>query len=402
MTRKFHEVANIFPLMTGEEFAALKADIAENGQREAIWLHPDGSIIDGRNRYNACIELGIEPHYRTWKNEGSLVSFVVSLNLHRRHLTTTQRAVLSVDILPMLEAEARERMAEAGRSAAPGKPVKELTPFEVEVEPQRASQQAATILSTNRQYVSDAKRIAQDAPEVLEMMRVGVVNMPAAKQLAQLENTERAAVLEEMKGNGVSEIDGREVQKAVRQIRHQQKQEAPPIPTNKYRVWYADPPWEYGNSGVIGDGDNYGHAQRHYPTMSIAELCAMGADIKANCADDAVLFMWVTSPLLEECFPVINAWGFKYKTSFVWDKVGHNYGHYNSVRHELLLVCTRGSCTPDDKTLHDSVISIEKSRKHSEKPEEFRALIDSLYKWGNRIELFARTSAEGWDSWGNE
>ena len=55
--------------------------------------------------------------------------------------------------------------------------------------------------------------------------------------------------------------------------------------------------------------------------MSIDELCAMGPDIKAACDDDAVLFMWVTSPLLEECFPVIKAWGFKYKTSFVWDKV---------------------------------------------------------------------------------
>jgi site-specific DNA-methyltransferase (adenine-specific) len=170
----------------------------------------------------------------------------------------------------------------------------------------------------------------------------------------------------------------------------------------KYRVWYADPPWEYGNAGVIGETDNYGHAARHYPTMSIDELCEMGARVKEVCEPDAVLFMWVTSPLLEECFPVIKAWGFQYKTSFVWDKIGHNYGHYNSVRHELLLVCTRGSCTPDDKTLYDSVISIEKSRTHSEKPAEFRRMIDSLYTWGNRIELFARCAADGWDAWGNE
>jgi N6-adenosine-specific RNA methylase IME4 len=187
-----------------------------------------------------------------------------------------------------------------------------------------------------------------------------------------------------------------------RQERVASMADAPQMPPGKYRVWYADPPWQYGNAGVIGETDNYGHAARHYPTMSIDELCAMGTDIKANCEDDAVLFLWVTSPLLEECFPVIKAWGFKYKTSFVWDKVGHNFGHYNSVRHELLLVCTRGSCTPDDKTLYDSVVSIEKSRKHSEKPEEFRRIIDSLYTWGSRIELFARTDAEGWAAWGNE
>lgn len=196
----------------------------------------------------------------------------------------------------------------------------------------------------------------------------------------------------------------RVAQELKRETMRQQKPDAGTLPTDKYRVWYADPPWEYGNAGVITDTDAYGRAARHYPTMSIAELCAMGPEIRQRCEPDAVLFMWVTSPLLEECFPVINAWGFQYKTSFVWDKVGHNFGHYNSVRHELLLACTRGSCTPDDKTLYDSVISIEKSRTHSEKPAEFRRMIDSLYTWGRRIELFARCAADGgnWDYWGNE
>ena len=194
----------------------------------------------------------------------------------------------------------------------------------------------------------------------------------------------------------------RKAQELQRQARAAAMQQAPELPTAKYRVWYADPPWQYGNAGVITDNDAYGRAARHYPSMSIAELCAMGNAIKASCEPNAVLFMWVTSPLLEECFPVIKAWGFEYKTSFVWDKVGHNFGHYNSVRHELLLVCTRGSCTPDVPTLHDSVISIEKSRTHSEKPQEFREMIDSLYTWGKRIELFARTKVEGWDAWGNQ
>ncbi len=177
---------------------------------------------------------------------------------------------------------------------------------------------------------------------------------------------------------------------------------APTMPTGKYRVLYADPPWQYGNSGVITGGDNYGRAARHYPTMSIDALCALGDQIEAMAEDDAVLFMWVTSPLLAECFPVIKAWGFTYKTSFVWDKVRHNFGHYNSVRHELLLICTRGSCLPDTPTLLDSVVTIERSDKHSEKPEEFRGMIDSLYTWGNRLELFARCRVDGWEAWGNE
>lgn len=194
----------------------------------------------------------------------------------------------------------------------------------------------------------------------------------------------------------------RVAQELKREAMRMQKNDPPPLPADKYRVIYADPPWQYNNAGVINDSDSYGRAARHYPTMSIAELCDLGEQVKEMAEPNAVLFMWVTSPLLEECFDVIRAWGFQYKTSFVWDKVGHNYGHYNSVRHELLLICTRGSCIPDAKTLYDSVISIEKSRTHSEKPDEFRRIIDELYTWGNRVELFARTRADGWQVWGNE
>ncbi len=109
----------------------------------------------------------------------------------------------------------------------------------------------------------------------------------------------------------------------------------------------------------------------------------------------------MTSPFLEKSFKVINSWGFKYKTSFVWDKIKHNFGHYNSVRHEFLLIAIKGSCTPDIKDLHDSVVSITRSGKHSEKPSYFRELIEKMYE-GKRIELFSRSEYDGWDVWGNE
>lgn len=135
--------------------------------------------------------------------------------------------------------------------------------------------------------------------------------------------------------------------------------------------------------------------------MSLSELSSLG--IKDLSTDDAVLFLWATSPLLPDALKLSDAWGFKYKSAFIWDKVKHNMGHYNSVRHELLLICTRGSCTPDVVRLFDSVQSIERTDKHSEKPEEFRVIIDTLYPHGSRIELFRRGAApEGWAVWGNE
>ncbi len=172
------------------------------------------------------------------------------------------------------------------------------------------------------------------------------------------------------------------------------------LPSGKFRVFYADPPWKYGDT-LAGDLDaNYGGAEKHYPSMTIAELAALPITERAD--DSAVLFLWVTSPLLFECQAVFKAWGFTYKSAFIWDKVKHNMGHYNSVRHELLLICTRGSCTPDVNKLHDSVQTIERS-EHSRKPEEFRQIIDTIYPYGRRVELFARGEAPGkWETWGAE
>lgn len=170
------------------------------------------------------------------------------------------------------------------------------------------------------------------------------------------------------------------------------------LPDAKYRVLYADPPWSYNDKADAGSVQS-GGAEMHYPSMTIKELCDL--PIPTICEDHAVLFLWVTSPLLFECAAVVKAWGFAYKASFVWDKVKHNMGHYNSVRHEFLLLCTKGSCTPDVVKLFDSVQSIEKTT-HTTKPKQFREIIETLYPHGKRLELFARGQVEGWDVFGNQ
>lgn len=188
---------------------------------------------------------------------------------------------------------------------------------------------------------------------------------------------------------------------SANELRRQIRAARPPLalPEGTYRVVYADPPWEYGDerTGLA----SYGPAERHYPTMSTDQLVELS--VSGLAADDAVLFLWATSPTLPDALQVIEGWGFVYKTSFVWDKVGHNFGQYNSVRHELLLVATKGSCLPDNRKLFDSVVSVDKSSVHSQKPEVFREMIDELYTWGPRVELFMRGEApEGWAGWGNE
>lgn len=95
--KTFHQVSEIFPLMESHEFDRLCRDVAENGLRESIKVF-QGEIIDGRNRYLACEKLGIEPHFEEWHGRGSLIGYVVSLNLHRRHLTDSQRAMVAAKV----------------------------------------------------------------------------------------------------------------------------------------------------------------------------------------------------------------------------------------------------------------------------------------------------------------
>jgi ParB-like chromosome segregation protein Spo0J len=96
---EFHPVADIFPMMSESEFAGLVKDIDDNGLREPIWLHKDGRLLDGRNRWKACAQLGLDPEPRVYEGDDSaLVSFVVSMNLHRRHLSESQRAMVGARV----------------------------------------------------------------------------------------------------------------------------------------------------------------------------------------------------------------------------------------------------------------------------------------------------------------
>lgn len=180
------------------------------------------------------------------------------------------------------------------------------------------------------------------------------------------------------------------------------------LPAGKHRIIYADPPWKYGDSRDGLTESNYGKdraydetsAAGQYPTMSVADLCAL--DVRSLAADDAVLFCWATFPLLPDALQVVKAWGFTYKTSFVWDKQRSNLGHYHDARAELLLICTRGSATPEIDERPPQIQSIPRG-KHSAKPELFRQLIDHMYPTGPRIELFRRGEVpRGWSAWGNE
>ncbi|MGA2065698.1 MAG: ParB/RepB/Spo0J family partition protein [Thermoguttaceae bacterium] len=112
----YHPACLLFPKLGHQELQELADDIKANGLRNPIVLYK-GQILDGRNRLLACEIVGVEPRFVEWRGEGSPIERVISENLVRRHLTSSQRAVIAHDLLPLLEAEARERQRDAGRLA---------------------------------------------------------------------------------------------------------------------------------------------------------------------------------------------------------------------------------------------------------------------------------------------
>lgn len=172
-----------------------------------------------------------------------------------------------------------------------------------------------------------------------------------------------------------------------------------------FRVIYADPPWEYGDSGATLDG-SLGKAKRRFPGMTIEQLCAL--PVKAHALPDSILFMWVTAPhLYDNPGPreVIEAWGFQPKAGYVWNKILGMRGGYNHVCHEHLIVATRGSClmdvpTPQPKSVQE--IKRPHDFEHSEKPEEFRRIIEKHWTRGPYLELFGRKPVPGWSVFGND
>lgn len=176
------------------------------------------------------------------------------------------------------------------------------------------------------------------------------------------------------------------------------------------QVVYADPPWEYNFSEtearVIEDKEGKATAKggerkdKKYDPMPLDEIKDMWRDIPI--AEDAVLFLWATSPKLDEAIEVVECWGFDYVTCMVWvkDKIG--MGYYARQQHELLLIGKRGEPpVPRPENRPPSVMSGPRT-EHSRKPELAYIAIERMYPNETKLELFARSERAGWQSWGNE
>ena len=160
----------------------------------------------------------------------------------------------------------------------------------------------------------------------------------------------------------------------------------------KFGAIYADPPWVYDNQGTRAATGN------HYGGLTVEELCDLPVDQLA--ADDAHLHLWTTNAFLFECPKLFDAWGFEFRSSFVWVKPQMGIGNYWRNSHEFMLTAIRGNAKRfNDKSLM-SWLQCDRGR-HSAKPERVRQYIERASA-GPYLEMFGRAPAQNWTVWGNQ
>ena len=172
--------------------------------------------------------------------------------------------------------------------------------------------------------------------------------------------------------------------------------------TEKYSIIYADPPWKYGGSGSCKGWP----ANFYYPTLSDNEIINLLREPLSRITEkDCLLFMWATGPHLKEQIAVGEALGFKYITvGFVWHKKRANTGNYTMSGCEFCLIFKKkGGKIPKDHVRNPGVLQFfeQRSFNHSEKPSYLADQIKVMFPTSKKLELFARTSKEGYDYWNN-
>lgn len=370
MSEPFHPLAAIFPLLTGGEFDALVESIKQNGLREPIWRHRDDRIVDGRNRWRACQEAGVECPSNTFiGSDEELLAFIIDLNLRRRHLNESQRAMVAAELANL----------QVGRPS-------EKAPIDA-----ISDAQAATLLNVSEKSVERAKAVKRQAePEVVKLVEDGKMAVSAAVAVAKATPERQKRVAAKIK-------DGKRAQAAIREVKKEDAAgNAPALPADTHRTIVCDPPWpmekllrEVRPNQVDFD----------YPTMTIDEIKALKDALPA--ADDCHLFLWTTQKFLPAALEVVAAWGFRYVLTMVWHKPGGfqpvGLPQYNC---EFALYARKGA--PEFIDTRDFFCCFEAPRReHSRKPDEFYDVIRRVTE-GPRIDMFSREPRDGFGQWGNE
>jgi N6-adenosine-specific RNA methylase IME4 len=419
----FHPLADIFPLIEGDDFDELVQDIRKRGLRERIELL-DGRILDGRNRYLACVAAGLIPAELTAPNAGhlkyfhsfvpavadtpsqdELIAYVISKNLRRRQLNDDQRRMVAARLVNLKQ----------------GRPADEKTSQIANI----SRGVAAKMLTSDVSGIDRARSIISHAvPEVIAAVEQGRVSVAAAAELASqpverqveiLKNLPRdetgkltsdikkalAPVIKEIR---IEKIFAKKKRRAEREVEWGKKLQQ--IPEKSCGIGVED--FEYDHEPWSRETGTDRHPSMHYETASDAhtaeEIVARCAERFECLADDCILFKWSTIPHLDIAMEVLKLQGFRYVTHLVWNKersgAARGPGYWFTGEHEVVLVGVRGKVVPP-AIAHFRSNFFAPVGAHSEKPDNLHEIIE--FHWPNvpKVEFNARRARPGWRTWGH-
>ena len=442
LARWFHPIANAFPLMPPAEQDELGQRIAEFGQREpAIIL--DGLILDGRNRVIQCRKLGIAPRVRPYdpaKDGPDPVALVEDLNLQRRHLSASQRAMAAAEMETIRHgrwSRSKDRNSDLFAGEA-----KASTPA-----PTRAD--LGNRYSVDKSVIADAAKVRDEgSPELREAVKAGDIAVDAAADLTLAPVERQTEILTSLPRDETGQMTPeakRLVRQAAKELRDEKTAEKrrkraereaklggkiAAHPDEKFGLILEDFEWRFDGysreTGVDRAADN------HYPTsgmdVALGERAALVASLAA---DHCVLGMWCTD--LARGIDALRARGFEFKSYKVWVKnrlcidltpaqrtsiaeiIGRDVppaiyvsagapgtGYWGVDEDEIFLIGTKGNPVCPAMGTQGGTVWYEPKREHSVKPECSYEWIEKHFPNTPRIELNARRRRPGWQVWGNE
>lgn len=370
----------LIPPLSGEEYAQLEENCKADGIRDplVVWR---GTLIDGHNRYDIAQKHGLDYTVveKEFEDETAAKIWMVTNQFGRRNLNNYQRSVLALSMEELFKEKAKEK-EHARKTSTCQNSDKSFEEIDTKKE-------IGKLAKVSHDTIMRVKKIEATAtPETIAAVRSGEKSINEAyKEVRAVEKREIITAKEAEYVQEISEVTNFNVD-----IFNTDK---------KFSIIYADPAWSYWEGGEKNQS-------MHYKTMTIDDIKSLPVSSIAD--ENAILFIWVTFPILQEAFEVIKSWGFNYSTcGFTWvkkNKVSDTWffgnGAWTRANTELCLIATRGTVTRLDASI--SQVLDDRIMEHSQKPERVRELITRLVGKLPRIELFSRNDKnDGWFNWGN-
>lgn len=346
------------------DIKALAASINAVGLLHPVVLTPNGQLIAGERRLEACKVLGWTDIPVTVVSLDDIVRGEFAENMDRKSFTPTEEVAIWRALEPKQKKAAKKRQG-SRTDKHPGK-------F-----PESTMGEARDKVAV---FVGKSGRTLEKQVAIVEAAEAEPENETLQKLVADMDRTGR--------------VDGPYKRLVVAKKAEAIKREPPVLPKGPHRVIVADPPWPY----ELRKADPSHRAAHPYPQMSIDAIKAM--DVAGIAHDDCILWLWVTNHHMREAFEVLDAWGFQRKTILTWVKDRFGTGDWLRGQTEHVLMAVRGK--PVVTLTNQSTVIHAPLRKNSQKPDEFYSFVESLCPASGYCELFQRTSRAGWVGHGDE